>query len=459
MLCRGLMRLRLFRAWVQLPQRQQQELATMRARLRGHALASADGCNPVPSRLQPHVFQAAASCLQASALRRWLDWDEEAGYEGRMLESFACVALRARAVCTLPLLALRLYARCRALVRSRSYALMLLDEVDVPPLPPLLLPVRGGARPEVALLLTQAVVADRLTRLIHRMRRARLAPLLLHVLRRHVLRRRRKRWAAASGERSVLRRVVQRWLRFVLDDLNDTDDDEDDDDDDDDDDDGGSGGGRAPIVGAGHFPTMRHFAAQQRGPAMRTYGLYLKQRHGFLEPSDHSDTGRLVLNQPAARRASLRSRRAGGGQVREVPRPRSQACSIGEQERDMEMDMDVDMDMEEEQEEEEEEEVVPSEQVQAEHLLCTRREVERAERAGRDGAQLRKRRAALAASCLVQRAHVAAHEAAARVAELGLRRTMVDVAWREAARREAALLRVGSLRERRGALLLHPSPR
>ena len=71
------------------------------------------------------------------------------------------------------------------------------------------------------------------------------------------------------------------------------------------------------------------------------------------------------------------------------------------------------------------------EQVQAEHLLRPRTEVERAQRAGRDGVQPRERRAALApllhgASCSVQQraqqrasysAHVAAHEAAAQTAE------------------------------------------
>ena len=188
-LWRGLTRLRLFRAWARLPRQQRAELDALRARLRLRVLAS--------------------------ALRRWFDWDYEAGYEARMLESLACVALKARAVCAMPLLALRLYARFRLLVRSRSYPpLMLCDEAQVPPLllaqlvPLEQLPLRRGDLP-YPLSIAPAWECDHLARCVNRMRRARLAPILLHVLRQHVLRRRRKRWARARGWALLLGRILQ----------------------------------------------------------------------------------------------------------------------------------------------------------------------------------------------------------------------------------------------------------
>lgn len=68
----------------------------------------------------------------ASALRRWLDGHKVQSYERRVLAGQRCAALHARAVCALPFQALWLYARCRVLVRDRSYALLLLPEAHPP---------------------------------------------------------------------------------------------------------------------------------------------------------------------------------------------------------------------------------------------------------------------------------------------------------------------------------------
>jgi len=117
----------------------------------------------------------------------------------------------------------------------------------------------------------------------------------------------------------------------VLEDLDETDEDEDADEDEDGDGDGGNieggGGGGSSGVGGGSsgggggggcgnsvsaksLPSIRRASAVPRGAAMRTFGLYLKQRHGLLEAnleapgrddSAYSDTGRLMPSRAAAR--------------------------------------------------------------------------------------------------------------------------------------------------------------
>jgi hypothetical protein len=114
-------------------------------------------------------------------------------------------------------------------------------------------------------------------------------------------------------------------VRYVLEDLDETDEDEDEDEDEDGDGDGdnvvegggggggssgGGGGGCGNSVSAKSFPSIRRASAVPRGAAMRTFGLYLKQRHGLLEAnleapgrddSAYSDTGRLMPSRAAAR--------------------------------------------------------------------------------------------------------------------------------------------------------------
>ena len=111
---------------------------------------------------------------------------------------------------------------------------------------------------------------------------------------------------------------------YVLEDLDETDEDEDADADEDGDGDGGNiegggggggssgggGGGCGNSVSAKSFPSVGRASAVPRGAAMRTFGLYLKQRHGLLEAnleapgrddSAYSDTGRLMPSRAAAR--------------------------------------------------------------------------------------------------------------------------------------------------------------
>ncbi len=79
----------------------------------------------------------------------------------------------------------------------------------------------------------------------------------------------------------MLGRVLQRWVRYVLDDLDETDEEE-----------AGSeeggaggfggagaGGGRdSGVVGDGSFPSLRCASAVERSAAMRTHGLYTHAR-------------------------------------------------------------------------------------------------------------------------------------------------------------------------------------
>ena len=377
-LWRGILRLRCYRAWRALPALVAREAAAMRAALRRAA--------------------------KRSALARWFERCAERGYEARLMASGGVVALRARALAARPFLVLWFHARCRALVRARSYSLLLLPESHVPPLP---LPGRGRAAPECRALVTGALVADKSSRVVTRMRRARLAPLLLHVLRRNVLRRRRKRWAADTGGRRLLLRMLRTWVRYaVLFSM-----------DSDDDDGGGGGGGGGGRGGGGGGGGVR------RAAEGRTFGLYLKQRHGLLLPEDLSVTGRLMIDRAAAKRAARRARawRPGAG-------PGGGPHGSG--------------DIDEDDDDDDDAPPLAGDELQAEYLVGCERRVQQYEANG-DG--LRRRRAQLREHGSRNQAMVLAYEDAAAAAERGLRQTLVDVGRWEGAERREKLLRVKRL--------------
>ena len=369
-LWRGIVRLRCYRAWRALPALQAREVAAMRAAL--HRAA------------------------KRSALARWAERCAERGYEARMMASSRFVALRARALAARPFLVLWFYARCRVLVRDRSYNLLLLPESHVPPLP---LPGRGRAAPECRPLVTDALVADKSSRVVTRMRRARLAPLLLHVLRRNVVRRRRKRWAADKGGHRLLLRMLRTWVRYVVLFSMDSDDD------------GGGGGGGGNGGGNG--------GGVRRAAEGRTFGLYLKHRHGLLLPEDLSVTGRLMIDRAAAKRAAKRARAwrqgAGGG---------SGGGGFGGGGDDDETPP------------------LGADELQAEYLVGCERHVQQCEA---HGEELRLRRAQLREHGSRNQAMVIAYEDAAAAAERGLRHTLVDMGRWEGAERRAKLMRVKRL--------------
>ena len=182
----GLARQRLFRAW-----------ASEARKRRAYAKAT----HAVRKRVSRGVRSRAFRRLAAAAVRN------RRVRHAANSRSFA--RLRARCLAKLPMLAWRVYARCRSLVRNRSYgSTMLRREAMVPPLP---FPPEWRTDAGFERVVSRAIVKDTQARQVNRHRRRRLAaPLFEHMLL-NVQLQRRKRWCLLRGFRLIYAHALGRW--------------------------------------------------------------------------------------------------------------------------------------------------------------------------------------------------------------------------------------------------------
>ncbi|KAL1522698.1 hypothetical protein AB1Y20_017674 [Prymnesium parvum] len=201
------------------------------------------------------VANATRERRLTEGFQRWLHkWNETCQYL-LMLSSDQLYQMRLHAIVGTPFKVLVMYARCRALVRRRSYGLLMMSEEEEVPrisFPPQVCRHNCARAPASACLLllhaasiptldsAQAASINHLCapllatmarkdvhhRKVNRLLRQRLSRQMFEAFRYQVVWRRKKRFSLARGWKEIYRQVLARWVSFVILSIGDEDDEE-----------------------------------------------------------------------------------------------------------------------------------------------------------------------------------------------------------------------------------------